>query len=508
MTTSDKRWLYAQFERAAARFPERVALEWEVAGSGVHGLTYAELVARSRDVADLVRDTAGGPSRVAVLAHPGPQTLVGYLGALAAGATVVPLDPGWPMSRTARVVELAGLHIAVSAGSPEQLPAAWEVLAEAHGVHVLSLGPRQPDVGASDTEYVLFTSGTTGDPKGVPIGAAQVAAFVPRATSRYGIDHRSRTSQSFALTFDLSVFDLFCTWSVGGCLCLPMFREASLLARYVNRARLTHWFGVPSALTVASQLGMLNPGSMPGLEVGMVCGEAFRVPQAESLLAAAPRAQVFNLYGPTELTIACADYLLDREDTRWRSTENQTVPIGTVFDSHDYLLAGADGSPAPNRGELCVRGPQRFGGYLIRSEDAGRFWPPGAADAATLDNYYRTGDVVAIVDGVLVHLGRGDRQIQVGGFRVEMGDVESALRSCTGVLEAVVYSSETDGVVSLGAVCVADATSPDHVLRELRNLVPGYMVPRQVLLTSDTPTSAHGKLDRAALLRCAQSSQP
>ncbi|TXS08184.1 amino acid adenylation domain-containing protein [Streptomyces sp. ms191] len=492
--------LYRLCADSAARRPDGVAVEFPD-GS----LTYGELLRAAEALAERVRDAYGTVSRVGLFAARGPSAYAGYLAALRLGAAVVPLHPGFPAARTRRMCEQAAPDVVLAdAEAWERGDGSW-----AEGVPVLalsgaevrsavptgSLGPYRPD--PDRTAYLLFTSGTTGRPKGIPIRHRQALAFLRQAAARYEVGPGCRMSHTFDLTFDLSVFDLFVTWGGGATLVEPAPAESFSPVDYVTGRRLTHWFSVPSAVSVGAGLGQLPAGRATGLRYSVFCGEQLTYEQVAAWRALAPATVVDNLYGPTELTVACSAYRLPRDPADWPRTSNGTVPIGRIHDSLDHLVD-------PESGELCVRGPQRFDGYLDPADDADRFRAAPAQDGpfAGAGRYYRTGDRVRYEDGRLVHLGRLDDQVKIRGFRVELGEVEAALRRLPQVAHCVVVdvaAAGHDGVRELAACYTGDPVPRRDLLNSLRGTLPIHLVPRRFLHRDTLPLNANGKVDRNAL---------
>jgi non-ribosomal peptide synthetase component F len=314
-------------------------------------------------------------------------------------------------------------------------------------------------------------------------------------------------SQVFDLTFDPSVRDMFTAWGSGAALVVPSGNDILAPVRFVNRARVTHWCSVPSVVSFAMRLRGLAPGSMPTLRWSVFCGEALTLSQAEAWQAAAPDSALENSYGPTEVTITCTGYRLPEQVERWPRPANGTVPIGTMYPALETLIVGDDGTRAED-GELCVRGPQRFPGYLDPDDNAGRFVTLDGERASGYDgsvplteqHWYRTGDRVRVEGGQLVHHGRLDHQVKIRGYRVELGEIEAALRAQPGVRDAfVVAVAGMDGELDLEAAYTGVTQDADVLLAGLRTRLPSYMVPRGVTAFDQLPLNPNGKVDRAAL---------
>ncbi|MBG0813146.1 amino acid adenylation domain-containing protein [Planomonospora sp. ID82291] len=500
-----ERTLHQWFADSAARHGERVALE---VGGGRH--TYAELEALSRRLAAEIAAACGGPpARVGLYAARSLLAYAGYLAIQRLGAAAVPLNPSAPAARNRAVAAAAGLDLVLADAAlrPPVPPAATLAVR----LDRLDAPPRTvPDAlpaGPDDLAYVLFTSGSTGAPKGVPVRHRSVDAYLSHVVPRYGLGPGCRLSQMFDLTFDLSVFDMFAAWGSGATLVVPAPYDLLKPVAFAAREELTHWFSVPSVVSLAMRLRRLAPGAMPSLRWSLFCGEPLTLRQAGAWRSAAPGSVLENLYGPTELTVSCTQYRLPADPERWPETANGTVPIGTPYPRAEHLVVDGAGRPAAE-GELLLRGVQRFPGYADPGVNPGRFarFDGGAAhDAATAgetvapDLWYRTGDRVAWHDGVLVHLGRLDQQVKISGHRVEPGEVEAALRGRPGVVEAVVLAVHgPDGEPCLAAACTGTGLDPVALVRGVAEVLPGYMVPRSVTVLDELPLNANGKIDRRA----------
>jgi amino acid adenylation domain-containing protein len=497
--------LYAIFSegaRIATGFP---ALEFPRSQ-----VSYAELRSMAEQVAeDIVSGLDGQPARVGLLGSRCPETYAGYLGIARTGAAVVPLNPDQPVARNAAVAREAGLDLLLTCGVD---PAAVRDLTTSPVLdltgHRWFRPPGRPGLsadgavsGRADVAYLLFTSGSTGRPKGVPVPNRAATSYLRRAIARYRFAPSDRLSHSFALTFDLSVFDLFCAWGSGATLVVPTADQARLPVRYVNDRGLSSWFSVPSAISVASQMRTLKPDCMPGLGWSLFCGEALSYDQAAAWQAAAPASVIENLYGPTELTVSCSAYRLPSHQADWPYTQTDTVPLGEPHDGLDFLILDEDGLAAAE-GELCVRGRQRFDGYVDPSDNAGRFvgTDGAAASAITPDSWYRTGDLVRRnTDGHLVYLSRLDDQLKINGYRAEPGEIEAQLRRYPGIAEAVIVPRPGPATTELFAFYVGTETAKRALTAFLSERLPPYLVPRHYRRLESLPRTANGKIDRKTL---------
>jgi amino acid adenylation domain-containing protein len=478
--------LVSLFLRSAERFPNHLALEVEEAT-----VTYEELQERALRIAGSLLAQEPGGALTAVYGARSVETFAGILGILLRGHGYVPLNPRFPPLRNAEILERSGCRSVVVADA--HVDAVREVtmlLADPPSLVVSENGDAGVDLPVSGPEtpaYLLFTSGSTGRPKGVLVRQANVAAFLDAVVGRYDLNENDRMSQLFDLTFDLSAFDLFATWQHGACLCCPAPGQLLRPVEFVVDSRLTVWFSVPSTAMFLERLGGLKPGMFPELRISLFCGEALAAELADAWAAAAPNATLDNLYGPTEATIACTAH-------RWApgSTPgaNGFVPIGEPLGATDAQIVDD---------ELVVSGPQVVDSYWDDPEATGRAFltlPDGRRAYRTGDRVRRTGP-----SAPLEYVGRVDNQIKVLGHRVELEEVEAALRAeaRTDAI-AVGWPRTPSGAAGIVAFIANTSLDSAALRRALSAKLPDYMVPRELRLVDTLPLNANGKLDRKAML--------
>jgi amino acid adenylation domain-containing protein len=523
------------FCQSADRYPERTALE--VAGQS---FTYADLEARAAALASALlraEGAAGGEAQpvVAFLGYRSLGAYVSVLGVLAAGKGYVPLNPNFPLARTRTMLALS--RCATLVASPEAAEVLHGVLADAprpltviclEGLDAGTLRAAYPRhrfatpcdgdsaaaptridrdavarVSPDGTAYLLFTSGSTGVPKGVPVSHGNAASYVSYVVPRYGFAPTDRFSQAFDMTFDLSVHDMFVCWASGAALVSVPHAAVMAPAKLIRDARLTVWFSVPSVIMFMQRLRTLRPASLPDLRISLFCGEPLLERWADAWQQAAPNSIVENVYGPTEATIAISHYRWDPVRERNRCA-NGVVPIGTIFATQTGMIVGADGAAATRGqpGELWLSGSQVTRGYLDNPEKTAQQFVSRASDPRV---WYRTGDmVVEDEDGVMQYLGRVDNQVQVNGYRVELQEIDEVLRHASGndSAMAVAWPLEAGRADSVYAfLCAPPATDTAAIIRQCESVLPGYMVPKAIFLIGDMPLNANGKIDRAALAR-------
>ncbi|WP_084477398.1 AMP-binding protein [Actinokineospora enzanensis] len=446
--------------------------------------TYGRLHETALHWAGRVADTVSGPPRaVAVLARHRRVAYAALLAALYTGASVVPISPSVPAATRDAMLHAARVDAMIT-DTAVSGHSVVRVHPDDRGRGLAEPFAVRPD----STAYILFTSGSTGVPKGVPVAHSAAAHYFDHVARRYDFGHGDVFSQTFDIGFDLALFDLFAAWGAGATVVAVPPQALRDIAGFVTRAGITVWFSTPSAIPLAARTGGLRP--MPSLRWSLFCGEPLPVDDAERWQRCAPGSRLENLYGPTELTISCTAHRYTRADIE---SPQGIVPIGDLHDGLSGLVVDTDGHVAAE-GELCVAGPQTFGGYLDPRDDAGRFLD---ADGR---RWYRTGDVVRSRADGFVFLGRVDRQVQIRGARVEPGEIEHRLRAAPGVDAVAVVAP----LGAAGRVLVAFYSGKERPAAELRNFVaarlPPASTPDHYVHVPDLPRTSRGKLDRPALL--------
>jgi amino acid adenylation domain-containing protein len=360
-----------------------------------------------------------------------------------------------------------------------------------------------PALTPEDVAYLLFTSGSTGIPKGVPVTHGNATYFMDVMSRRYGVTTEDRFSQTFDQTFDLSVFDLFMAWTNGACVYGMSPVDLLSPTRFINQNQITVWFSVPSVPAQMRRRNTLLPNILPSLRLSLFCGEPLPQSSAEAWQAAAPNSILENLYGPTELTIAC---FVHRWDSRTSPAlcQNGVVPIGRPYDGLSAMIVDDQLSPVAEggTGEFCVSGPQTTPGYWRAPDKTAERYVHLPVSKFEKRRFYRTGDLVARVPaGEYVFLGRADSQIKVLGHRIELGEIEAVLRRHPGVVHAVAFGWPPNGATaeSIVAFVSGDGPNRDELMSLAKSGLPPYVVPRELIFVPDMPLNANGKVDRRAL---------
>jgi mycobactin phenyloxazoline synthetase len=473
------RRLHDGFFTHAAADPAAVAVV------GTRTLTYGELAGEALQVAGalVARGIAPGDP-VAVSLPKGPGQVAAVLGVLAAGGVYVPVDVAQPPARAARIAAVAGHEVVVD-----------QAFLAAAAVHAPLAGP--VDGAEEDLAYVLLTSGSTGEPKGVEVPHRAAMTTIDDLIGRFGIGPADRTLALSGLDFDLSVFDLFALLSAGGAVVTLSGddrRDVESWARLVAAHGVTILNCVPALLdmALASKIALGDT-----LRLVLLGGDRVGVDLPQRLAAAVPGCRFVGLGGTTETAIhsTVCEVVDAAPPDDWRC-----VPYGTPLSNVACRVVDQLGRDCPDwvPGELWIGGDGVARGY--------RGDPERTADRFVKHvgkRWYRTGDLARYRgDGTLEFLGRRDNQVKIRGFRVELGEVEAALAAVPGVTAAVAVVAGT----TLAAAVTGTGLDADAIGEALHDALPSHMVPERVLLLDTLPLTANNKIDRKAVLTAAERS--
>lgn len=495
-----------------------------------HSTSYADLARTAARLAHGLQTSPAWPSkaarppRVGILGSRSRDALTAMLGACWAGATYVPLGLKLPQDRMLAILAQCELDALIVAEDAIQLltpallqacPALLICQGDTPAPSPLHERPTQqilqarnltpvtpsapPAMAAQDPAYIIFTSGTTGVPKGVMVSVASVRHYAASIARTLALRAEDRALETCELSFDFSVHNMYATWEAGAALYLLPATQVMNAVKFARANALTVWNSVPSLAGMLAQLKTLAPHSLPSLRLTVFGGEQLPESTIQTWHSAAPHSAIINLYGPTEATVFC---MIQREP--FVATEGRgVVAIGQALLGCSAVVVNDDGEVLPHgqAGELAIGGVQLALGYLNAPElTAQRFPQLGGT------RWYRTGDL-AVCDtrGVFHCLGRMDNQVKIMGYRVELEEIEAHLRAASGVeLVAAVAWPVADGIAkgSVGFVGVSAIQSLDQgaVIARMKQSLPAYMVPNRIVALEAMPLNTSGKVDRRALL--------
>ena len=504
--------LHDLLARSAAREPHRAAVS---TAEGDESFTYEELAAGARSVAEaLARHGVGAGDRVAVYAPKTPASVTAILGILEAGAAYVPVDASAPAARGGYVVTdcgvaaviadpelLEGMRAASGADLPELEP--W---GEAPGSRpfVIARGPGGERAGdpADPLAYILYTSGSTGKPKGVIHTHRSALSFVDWCAATFDLAPGGRFSSHAPFHFDLSIFDLYVSLLHGGEIVLfgeEIAKQPTAMAEAIAERGISVWYSTPSVLRLLVEFGQLERYDWSALDLVLFAGEVFPLKHLRAIRDAWPAPRYFNLYGPTETNVCTyfeipAEVPADREDP---------YPIGRVCENDRGRVVDESDSVVPpgEEGELLIAGGTVMRGYWNLPERSARAFHVDEAG----ERWYRTGDLVREeADGNLLFVGRRDRMVKRRGYRVELGEIESALYRHPDVVEAAVVALPSEEGIRIEAF-VSRADGGKGSIIEMKTFcskeIPLYMIPDRFVFRPSLPKTSTDKIDYQALTR-------
>jgi amino acid adenylation domain-containing protein len=521
------------FFDTAAREPDRPALWVDECL-----YRYDEVAARARRIEAGVSASlpAGSARRCLLFAHRSLDAYAGLLGILKAGCAYVPLNPHVPASRIAAVIAQSGAPVMlVDRRCAALLDEVLSLLDESPKIFLLDdesrevqrvsqdsgethtarealacgvpLRPREAEAATPraprDQAYILFTSGSTGAPKGVPISHENACAYVTGQMHRIDRLPGARYAQFCELSFDPSVHDMFVCWANGACLYVPKTVEPIYNAAFIKEHALTHWNSVPSVAAFMQQFRKLQPDEFPSLRMTLFGGEPLPRSLVQAWLRAAPNSRVLNLYGPTEATVACAAFEVTAEFLA--DPRHAVMPLGGALPGMELLIVDAALEPvAPGVcGELLIGGSQVASGYLLPDDPGNSRFISTMYPGRRTSRWYRSADAAREVAGQgIVFQGRLDTQIKIRGNRIELEEVEHVVRSCSQAALCAVIAWPVDEAGRAGGLIAFVTHTPcsaAQILQGCRQRLPVYAVPQRIVMLDTLPLNVNGKVDRRAL---------
>lgn len=509
-------------QKSASRYPEKLAV-----GARGRSITYRQLEQDSNQFAHLLRERGVSKGdRVGIYFPKCVESVIAMLGVLKAGGVYVPLDPQAPVDRIGYIIKNCGIRVLITREdrrrgldsatlesltftvlvdeTPKSSNCAGLVPWTMLGQYPAEQGPKVV-LTETDVAYILYTSGSTGCPKGVMLTHQNALTFVEWCADVFKITSEDRLSNHAPLHFDLSVFDVYNTLEAGASLYMVTEDLALFpaeLSNFIENQRITIWYSVPSALTLLLLHANLKAEKLNRLRVILFAGEVFPMKYLQQLAQLLPHVDLFNLYGPTETNV-CTYYKVQRE----RLASMDKLPIGIACENTEVFAVNDENeivTEAGGTGELYVRGPSVTYGYWADAEKTKKMVLPNRFQPNFEEKMYRTGDLVQLgEDGNYYFLGRRDNMIKSRGYRIELGEIESALLSHAAVKEAVAIAVPDEIVGSRIKAVVAYQDGATLTAPELQQYcstrIPRYMIPEAIESRGQLPKTSTGKVDRVQL---------
>ena len=475
--------------------------------------SYAEMYSSCQEAVGVLNQLPTD-ARVGVLGDRSVENYQSMYSVILSGHCFVPMSPNFPVDRLRNMIDQSAPALVVYDSEsketaemlaihfPEIIFVLFDELKN-FSFPTFESAEKSEQAIEESFQYVLFTSGSTGTPKGVGVTKRNVASYLDNFFELYPYVSTDKVSQTFELTFDLGMHDVFTTWTTGACL-VPLKKEDVLFsANFIKQNKLSVWFSVPSVARIMDQIGTIKDDSLQSLRLSMFCGEALTASLASKWKSVAANSRVVNLYGPTEATIAISSYEL--EDTQKVDSHQGLVSLGTAYPNQQLKLfkksENSGYEPVETRdgvsGLLCLSGSQVTPGYWNDSKKTDQAFFTYAGQ-----RWYLTGDIAMYRSGSFYYLGRSDSQVQIQGHRVELIELEFALKEVTGSELCIALPLPHKSTVTdkIAAVCSPTELEADEILQSLKNTLPAYMVPDDLHIIENFPTNSNGKVDRSALV--------
>lgn len=485
----------------AKRLPDKIAF----ADDGAN-FTFNELLDYSMRIGQRLYSTACGVrERIAVLVDRNALSLLGCFSVLMAGSCYVPIDNKMPKDRMADILSqikpAAVLYSAKDQKTADMLSGEYKTVSIEESMEWdFSLSLEEEILSSVldiDPAYMIFTSGSTGKPKGIMISHRSLIDFTEWMADVSEVNENDILGNQAPFYFDLSVKDIYQTLR-NGCttyiIAKKYFMFPTLLLDYLNSHKITALIWATSAFRLVADSGIFEKKQPNNLRTVILGGEALQAKHLNIWKKAAPECRFINLYGPTEVTVDCTYYPIEKD-----FTDGEPIPIGKACRNMEIILLDDDLKPVKDgeAGEICVRGIGLAIGYFGDFEKTNAAFIQNPLNPYYPDRLYRTGDIAKKdEDGNLVFLSRRDNQIKHMGYRIELGEIETALSGIDGIGDSICFFDEDDDAI---VCCLKTKLEPSELTVRLKEKVPKYMLPNIWRILDSLPINPNGKIDRVRL---------
>lgn len=479
--------------------------------------TYNQLYSAASNITNMILNISNEKQPVIIMGSKSFFTHAGIIGTVMAGSYYTPLNETFPIERNIDIIKISNAQSIVididdfknyenildsiddyNIICPEK---DLEYITKRFPNHkVRCNGQSKQNIAAeeNDAVYMLFTSGSTGIPKGIKISHYNLYNYIKAFTKRNSITDNDRFIQMNDLTFDLSVHSLFLSILHGACLYIPSSSERINPVKFINDYSITNILMVPSSIAFMKKMRVLKDNSLMSVKYLSFCGETLPFDNAILMAKAAPNAKLENLYGPTEATIACTYFEFDK-NTEELIEYSGSMPIGNAYDGMNVELFDNNLNKIIDNsiGQIVLSGKQLTTGYVNNKEQTKEKF-------VVIDNslHYLTGDLGRVINNKLVFLGRNDTQVQIKGYRVEIFEIEHALSKINGIISNAVIPTPVGAVTYENTTAFITCNTNIDLIKikeELSKKLPNYMVPNNIIILDNMPLNSNGKIDRNQL---------
>lgn len=479
-------------------------------------ISYAELSGMAEGLATLLLNKGCRRGDVIAIGHEkGPLSYALMLAAIRLGVAYVNIDVEAPLARNAHILTITGAAL-LFYDNPDSAQVIGDLAADTKCMAIALSEDALPTVSQADHEiqnrimrevdgasiaYIMFTSGSTGIPKGVAVTHQNVLHLIAWGQQYFGITDQDNFANLSPMYFDNSVFDFYVGLFSGASLS-PVGRrllaDPYQLVNHVGKMLCTFWFSVPSLLIYVIAMKAMSAETLSSLRRIVFGGEGYPKPELKKLYNMfSDQTRLVNVYGPTECTCICSAYDISADD--FEDMEG-LPPLGKLNPNFDYRIADENDQDASS-GELCLIGPNVASGYFNDLERSATSFVTLTEPHRFMKRMYRTGDLVRESDGLLYFVGRKDNQIKHMGYRIELEEIEHALVHVPYISQAGVVYHRTNTAYGkiIGFVASSVEVDQANLLNEIAKVLPDYMLPHRIVVTSELPKNPNGKVDRQAL---------
>ena len=487
-------------EESARLFPDKVAMV-----DNKRSLTYSSLQAEAKRIAMALMKRQIFKNPVAVFLDKSVECISAFMGVAYSGNFYTVIDTKMPVARIEKIISTLVPSVILTDAKHQKTALEFAGTSEVicledtkdNSIDDEAIQCTTDKIIDTDVLYVLFTSGSTGVPKGVIIGHRSVIDYIDWAAKTFHFDHNQVFGNQAPFFFDNSVLDIYSTLKNAGTMYIipqTCFSFPITLLQYIRNHNINTVFFVPTVLCRLADMGLLDKCDISCLKNILFAGEVMPAKQLNVWRHNVPNALYANLYGPTEITVDCTYYIVDRE-----ISSDEPVPIGIpcvnsdvlVLNDKDELVTGEE------QGELCVRGTSLAYGYYNNPEKTAEVFVQNPLNSSYPEKIYRTGDIVHYnARGELIYDGRKDSQVKHSGHRIELGEIETAASALDSIeLCCCLHDARQDRLI----LFYCGGLAPDELRKQLVQTLPDYMLPNASIRLDTMPLNMNGKIDRVLL---------